>query len=171
MSFFYAAYPPLWSQTPQAVSPHGDTLCCEQAFFVELATAIVLQSYYYIPVATWHQPFCFRCAPPAFSTMLTWSQNFQWLYRLLRVPCAITATAMFFGRVLASYDIRGMPVVDDAGKVLGLISCKEVGYDVLHRDARGQPFPCRGVLVRRAAASIHKYWWRRYRIRYKNSRL
>lgn len=30
------------------------------------------------------------------------------------------------GRVLSRHDIRGMPVVDEEGKVLGLISCKEV---------------------------------------------
>ena len=31
-----------------------------------------------------------------------------------------------FCRVLSKHDIRGMPVVDDTGKVVGLISYKEV---------------------------------------------
>lgn len=60
-----------------------------------------------------------------------------------------------FVRVLASYDIRGMPVVDDAGKVLGLISCKEVGHDALHRDACGQPFSSMRRVFGRTSSGIY----------------
>lgn len=45
------------------------------------------------------------------------------------VPFSATSIFMccvVIGRVLSKHDIRGMPVVDKEGKVLGLISYKEV---------------------------------------------
>eukprot|EP00752_Nemacystus_decipiens_P008990 g8025.t2 len=40
--------------------------------------------------------------------------------------CGPTDTIAEVSKVLSKHDIRGMPVVDDDGKVLGLVSCKEV---------------------------------------------
>lgn len=50
--------------------------------------------------------------------------------RLITLPCAscgiFVRVRAARRRVLSKHDIRGMPVVDEDGKVLGLVSCKEV---------------------------------------------
>ncbi|CAM9903551.1 unnamed protein product [Ectocarpus sp. 6 AP-2014] len=44
--------------------------------------------------------------------------------------CGATESIEEVSKVLSRHDIRGMPVVDEEGKVLGLISCKEVAKTV-----------------------------------------
>ena len=43
---------------------------------------------------------------------------------------------VLYGRVLSKHDIRGMPVVNESGKVVGLISYKEVNFCLAKLDKR-----------------------------------